>query len=432
MAHKAKSVATKIEPPLSSSGNDEVIRQIQMIDAKIDALEGKLERVWANIEFMRNRMSSYLGDGIALTYVQDQTPVFVNANDIGCPTSLINGGRWEQHVLDVFFSFVTDDSVFLDIGANLGFYSLLIGKRITSSGRVHAFEPHPQLVNLMRRSLRVNSLEERPGSKVVIHQFGLADREQMIEFHYPVGHLGGGHIAAARDNGQFTVVKANIKRLDDVMAPDFSCDLVKIDVESHELGVLQGMRRTIANSPKIKIIFENHSRNVARAKDLGAFFSEFGMELYGIRGTLTKLGPRGLQSWFGYVFAARPGVVKDGDKRTLFSVYPAQLSSTAAKVGADKLLTGVASDKSTLFYGPYWFLRRGAWKLKFHGKIAGSLLIAITERYGLPVTRFRLAADKTEHRFAVEHDLIDFECVASAVDGATQIALERLEFVKDD
>ncbi len=45
-------------------------------------------------------------------------------------------------------SFVRDDTVFLDIGANLGFYSLKVAQRNKLHGKIHAFEPHPTLVRL--------------------------------------------------------------------------------------------------------------------------------------------------------------------------------------------------------------------------------------------------------------------------------------------
>jgi hypothetical protein len=50
--------------------------------------------------------------------------MFVNCNDFGCPVNLINGGRYEEENLEVLLSFVTPDTVFIDVGANVGFYAL--------------------------------------------------------------------------------------------------------------------------------------------------------------------------------------------------------------------------------------------------------------------------------------------------------------------
>ena len=77
---------------------------------RIVALDAKLERIWVDLDFIRTHLSSYVGDGIALTYLADATPIY-------------NGGRYEEQNLEVLLSFLKDDTIFLDIGANVGFFS---------------------------------------------------------------------------------------------------------------------------------------------------------------------------------------------------------------------------------------------------------------------------------------------------------------------
>src|SRR5207248_476350 len=76
-------------------------------------------------------------------------------------------------------------------------------------------------------------------------QLGLSDRNCMATFQYPKGHLGGGHIDRPGSMSGHVAVEAEIRRLDDLLGPDFRCNLVKIDVEGHELQVLDGMRRIV-------------------------------------------------------------------------------------------------------------------------------------------------------------------------------------------
>src|SRR5437667_3752842 len=102
---------------------------------RLRMVENELRQVRLQVEFMRTRLSCYVGDGIALTYLPDETPIFVNANDYGGPFNLINGGRYEEENVDVLLSFMKEDTVFLDIGANIGFFSLKIGKRLGPNGR---------------------------------------------------------------------------------------------------------------------------------------------------------------------------------------------------------------------------------------------------------------------------------------------------------
>src|SRR5215471_13901147 len=108
-----------------------VIRKIYDYFAHI---KKSIDIIHEDVTFIRTHMSSYLGNDIAITYLNDETPIYVNANDFGGPANLISGGRYEEENLNLLLSFVRDDTVFLDVGANLGFYSLQIARRIHAFG----------------------------------------------------------------------------------------------------------------------------------------------------------------------------------------------------------------------------------------------------------------------------------------------------------
>jgi FkbM family methyltransferase len=335
-------------------------------------LYDELRRLHLEMEFVRSRQSCYVGDGIALTYLADETPVFVNANDMGGPFNLINGGRYEEDNLEVMFSFLKEDSVFLDIGANLGFYTLVIGKRLGPCGRVLAFEPHPKLFGILARNIYVNGLMER----AQYFNFGLSDRNEEAVLQYPDGHLGGGRVAGPEPVAGHSAVAAELKRLDDLVGAGFRCDLVKIDVEGHEISVLNGMREVVANSPDIKILFEKLGTEIGSEAALEGYFRESGLLLFGVcpDSSLQPLAPGELSRWSGYVIAARPESLTDGYRRARFSIYGGQLllpdPMTTPTTGP---LTSAASEGEMLFHGPYWFLRRGVWRFRFHGEIAGDV-----------------------------------------------------------
>jgi hypothetical protein len=69
------------------------------------------------LEFIRKRLTTYLGDGVALSFMIDQTPIYVNANDSGPTSNIINGGAYEPDNIEVILSFVKPNTIFLDIGA---------------------------------------------------------------------------------------------------------------------------------------------------------------------------------------------------------------------------------------------------------------------------------------------------------------------------
>jgi hypothetical protein len=76
-----------------------------------------------------------------------------------------------------------------------------------------------------------------------------------VTLHIPHAHGANASLTAGGDDeGENVVVRA--LRVDDVLPADLPVDVMKIDVEGHELGVLKGARATIARSPAIRIIME--------------------------------------------------------------------------------------------------------------------------------------------------------------------------------
>jgi FkbM family methyltransferase len=369
-----------------------------------------------------------VGDGVALTYLVDETPMFVNANDLGGPFNLMNGGRYEEENIDVLFSFLKEDTVFLDIGANIGFFSLKIGKRLGPRGRVYAFEPHPWIYELLQRNVHVNGL----GNAITCFNLALSDKNTIATLQYPFGHLGGGHLAPGTSSGH-TAVDAELRRLDDLVGADFRCDLVKIDVEGHEIGVLNGMQNIVVNSPQIKILFEKLSPNAGTEPALEAYFSGLGFALYGVLpdASLAALGSAALAEWSGYVVAVRPGTIADGLSRRRFSIYGGQLLAPTRLVPEPGPLRCTAELGELLFHGPYWYLGQGDWRFKFHGEIRGEARFTLLQRFGHPVEQFVVQAGQFEHVLVIPGDLLYFECAAYAATTQTEITVDRLEFIRE-
>ena len=114
-----------------------VLRNLEMVNSgleeiksRLDRIDTKLDRMWHHIDTIRTHTAAYIGNGVTLTYLPDQTPILVNSDDYYGPLNLINGGHYEEENVELLFSFVGDDTLtFVDVGANLGFFSLTLGKR---------------------------------------------------------------------------------------------------------------------------------------------------------------------------------------------------------------------------------------------------------------------------------------------------------------
>ena len=389
----------------------------------------QLQRLELDLEFLRTRQATYVGNGVALTHLADGSPIFVNADDSGPPFNILNGGRYEEEHLDVLLSFMRDDTVFLDIGANVGVHTVRVARRLGARGHVHAIEPHPLLSDLLDRNVYVNDLRKR----VTAHRFAASDRNAPGRLQYPVGHLGGGGFVphdAAKPG--FTYIETEMKRLDLVLGPEFSCDLVKIDVEGHELEVLEGMRGIIARSPQIVILFEKLVIEAGTEAWLESFFAAagFGLWAVGADSRLTAIAPGRLESWSGYVLAARPDRLADGLDRARFSIHPSQLL-VAGENAAPGELRRSGRYPDIRAHGPYWTLRRGCWRVTVDGEIEGRAVLAIQERFGYPVQHFVLEPGAMSHVFTVGRDLLHFECAVRAFSPRAGIRLRRIDFARE-
>ncbi len=151
-------------------------------------------------------------------------------------------GSYEQEKQRLFAQTVTEGSVVFDIGANVGFYTLLASVLAGPKGHVYAFEPLPRNLEYLKEHLRLNQIEN-----VTMIEAAVADRNGVTLFNEGANSAMG-HLSA---DGKLEV---EVVALDDLISqgkiqpPDF----MKLDVEGGELLVLRGAKITLpASEPDI-------------------------------------------------------------------------------------------------------------------------------------------------------------------------------------
>jgi FkbM family methyltransferase len=126
-------------------------------------------------------------------------------------------------------------TVMVDIGANIGYYTLLAAARVGSTGKVIAFEPSVENCALLRRSLQVNHLDN-----VVLHNAAVAETASVVGFcmYDSNGYILPDHPLTPAEYVQ-TVT------LDQVLGDELRIHLIKMDIEGAEGRALQGMHQVI-------------------------------------------------------------------------------------------------------------------------------------------------------------------------------------------
>jgi FkbM family methyltransferase len=174
----------------------------------------------------------------------------------------------------------------VDVGANIGLYSLLLASLVGPGGSILAFEPEPNLFAILRENCLRNNV-----TNIVPFPCALGQLKTVASFHRSAFNSGDNRLGQASLGHEMVTVK--VERFDDLQ-PDSKPDFVKIDVQGHELGALSGMERALSANPAVRIFFEFAPAALRRAGTapdlLLEFFRERGFELYETEGArLTKL-----------------------------------------------------------------------------------------------------------------------------------------------
>ncbi len=157
------------------------------------------------------------------------------------PTDLIqseivdNGTFFEIDLLKELQPYIKKNAVILDIGANIGNHSVYWAVK-TDAKRIYSFEPVKDFFKILQKNVEINNLN----NKIKIFNIGLSDKKinGSISF-YDRTNIGGTHVKQD-PNGNLLLDK-----LDNIKIEENAVDFIRIDVEGHELEVLQGARETL-------------------------------------------------------------------------------------------------------------------------------------------------------------------------------------------
>jgi FkbM family methyltransferase len=180
-------------------------------------------------------------------------------------------GMFEPQSIHVFRKLIKDGDTVLDIGGNIGLYSIVASSLVGPKGNVYTFEPAPFHCESIRENIDINNL-----SNIKLFETALGNEAGQVELVMPEnGNLGCLTIAnkLAHENSSF---KVNVSVFDDFCDKNKldvnNVSVIKIDVEGAELMVLSGMTKVFKQKPTVLIEinetalarFEKHSTDICQ------------------------------------------------------------------------------------------------------------------------------------------------------------------------
>lgn len=200
---------------------------------------------------------AYLGDHIVLARVLARYKAFLDPRDRGFAAHLMLDGYWEMWLTQFFARSLEAGMHVVDVGANFGYYSLLMADLVGPSGSVVAVEPNPAAVEMLTRSLELNGFASR--STVIAAAAGAEDGVGKLTV--PEGEPKNATVAVGNSATEGEAVA--IRSLDAILADAPRVDFLKIDTEGAEEDVTLGLSQTIARwRPRIILEF-----NPGRCRD---------------------------------------------------------------------------------------------------------------------------------------------------------------------
>jgi len=169
------------------------------------------------------------------------------SGDFGVTLEAESTGEYEPVTTHIMQSILKEGMTFVDIGAHVGLFTLPAAKWVGKSGRVVAFEPHPDNFAMLSRNAKANNLHPELINAAVSNSAG------SVKLHASTFNSGDHQIyhSASRKG-----IAVDCVKLDEFFSSNDRIDLIKMDVQGAESAAFHGMERLLQNNKSVKVIWE--------------------------------------------------------------------------------------------------------------------------------------------------------------------------------
>jgi len=181
---------------------------------------------------------------------------FVNAADTGIAPPLIMHGIFAPGETAALAALLKPGMAFVDVGANIGYFSLLAARAVGPRGRVYAFEPEDENYELLVKNIKANGYENVTPVKQAV-----SDSAGETTFYLRDDNLCA-HSMVPRTGGKTVIVPT--VTLDEYFK-DKKVDVIKVDVEGAESSVLRGMHALLQTQKNITLVVEFYPKALRRS-----------------------------------------------------------------------------------------------------------------------------------------------------------------------
>ena len=164
--------------------------------------------------------------------------------------SYILSSSWEELTTEMFKKVLKEGDVVVDLGANIGYFTLLAARLVGKKGKVYAFEPESINYSLLLKNIELNGYDN-----VVAVQKAVSDVNGKARFFLDKNDTGAHTLYQPSDRGDYIEVKS--VTMDEFFKDKkYPINVIKMDVEGAEMAAFSGMGRIIRENKNLKMFVE--------------------------------------------------------------------------------------------------------------------------------------------------------------------------------
>jgi FkbM family methyltransferase len=252
----------------------------------------KLEKIWLKLFQNKDNFIHQLSEGLKIKLYKDSV------------LSRYIYDRFETSEIEFLIDFLREGDCFVDIGSNIGLYSLYASGRVGPNGLVIAFEPANQTYNRLLENIKLNGIKNiRP------FRLGLSNKDEILELNISSNGFEAWNTFVQTKDVRFSLKeKVQVKSFDNFLVENMidadKISLIKLDVEGFEINVLKGSDKLLAgeNAPVFMVEFtdENAINAGNCCHELYKLLLPYGYSWYTYDPNNKKLNPESMRLNYPY------------------------------------------------------------------------------------------------------------------------------------
>ena len=181
-------------------------------------------------------------------------PCLINIQE-GIGTRLFSHGEYASARVSEIRKVVKKGDTVIDIGANLGYFTVLLASLVGPKGKVYAFEPDPRNFHLLQHTIKRNGW-----THVIAEQKAVSNKAGEFVLYQTRSWTSN----TLAPNEHISTVKVQVITLDDFLSNEHHISFVKMDTDGSEPLAIQGMPQLIQRSPDLRVLAEYEPGNLKR------------------------------------------------------------------------------------------------------------------------------------------------------------------------